>query len=376
MFALLCKDEALEYVMSSEDNNGLQAWQLIIRAKTPRSTTTILNQLLEPQFASQDARVNLRKWNKEVKEYEGKTGEKLSDAIKRSVYMSKIAPNDVRQHLILNQSKMLTAMEMGNEIEDYCDAMEEYNKGDMESSGFVGAIKGDFKGKDKGKGKEGHKGKLHKGFGYQPREGEQRKFGGHCSWCWRLGHKEAQCWFKQEYQKNHPGDGKGQRKITEWFSGDNPKGVKDKGKGKSKAKKGKGKGKGKQGPPQAPETMREFMPPGGAPSDDEARGDKRQRVGAVTVDDAWYYYDDDYHAPSWESPWPRGADTAGYVFAAQFTAEEEEPPDWNEDVPEWPDTEDGYEEAEVKEWQPEAAQERTIVKDDLDQHCSRPGVAN
>ena len=39
-------------------------------------------------------------------------------------------------------------------------------------------------------------GKLHKGLGFQPERGEQRRFGGYCNWCWRIGHKESQCWCK------------------------------------------------------------------------------------------------------------------------------------------------------------------------------------
>ena len=55
----------------------------------------------------------------------------------------------------------------------------------------------------KGSGIKG-KGKIHKGQGFQPEPGEQRKFGGYCNWCWRIGHKEAQCWFNQEYMKSNP----------------------------------------------------------------------------------------------------------------------------------------------------------------------------
>ena len=36
----------------------------------------------------------------------------------------------------------------------------------------------------KGSGTKG-KGKMHKGPGFQPERGEQRKFGGYCNWCWR-----------------------------------------------------------------------------------------------------------------------------------------------------------------------------------------------
>ena len=55
------------------------------------------------------------------------------------------------------------------------------------------------------------KGKVHKGFGFQPERGEQRTFGGYCNWCWRI-----QCWFKQEYMKSNPSQDPLQRDNREW----------------------------------------------------------------------------------------------------------------------------------------------------------------
>ena len=56
---------------------------------------------------------------------------------------------------------------------------------------------------EKGSGTKG-KGKMHKGLGFQLARGEQRKFGGYCDCCWRIGHKEDECFFKQEYMKSNP----------------------------------------------------------------------------------------------------------------------------------------------------------------------------
>ena len=66
----------------------------------------------------------------------------------------------------------------------------------------------------KGSGTKG-KGKMHKGLGFQPERGEQRKFGGYCNWCWRIGHKEAQCLLKQEYIKSNPSQDPLQRDTRE-----------------------------------------------------------------------------------------------------------------------------------------------------------------
>ena len=79
--ALLCKDEACAYVSSAEDGNGYQAWQALLRARTARNATNLLNQLREPTFTSPDPRINIRQWNKNAEEYATRTGERVSGGI-------------------------------------------------------------------------------------------------------------------------------------------------------------------------------------------------------------------------------------------------------------------------------------------------------
>ena len=67
LLALLCKDEACVYVRSAEDGNGYQTWQALLRARTSRNATNLLNMLLEPTFTSPDPRINLRQWNKKCR---------------------------------------------------------------------------------------------------------------------------------------------------------------------------------------------------------------------------------------------------------------------------------------------------------------------
>ena len=145
--ALLCKDEACACVRSAEDGNGYQSWQAILRARPARNATNILNQLLVPTFTSPDPRINIRQWNKNAKKYATRTGERVSDGIRRAVYMNKIAPQDMRQHLMLNQSRLSTAEEVAQEIEDYWDATEEFSRDDKNQAGFVAPVgKGPAKG--------------------------------------------------------------------------------------------------------------------------------------------------------------------------------------------------------------------------------------
>ena len=89
LLALFCKDEACAYVRSAEDGNGYQTWQAILRARTARNATNILNQLLEPTFTSPDPRKDLRQWNTNAEEYATRTSERVSYGIRRAVYMNK-----------------------------------------------------------------------------------------------------------------------------------------------------------------------------------------------------------------------------------------------------------------------------------------------
>ena len=122
------------------------------------------------------------------------------------------------------------------------------------------------------------KGKMHKGLSFQPERGEQRMFGGYSNWCWRIGHKEAQCWFKQEYMKSNPPQDLLQRDIREWTN------TSEKGQGHSPPKgKGKGKGKGKR---RHPGKGNHNQDQAGSPNEDGQRtlgdiGIKCQRVEFV-----------------------------------------------------------------------------------------------
>ena len=61
--------------------------------------------------------------------------------------MSKIAPQDMRQHLMLNQSRLSTAVEVAQEIEGYWDATEEFSRDDKNQAGFIDPVgKGPAKG--------------------------------------------------------------------------------------------------------------------------------------------------------------------------------------------------------------------------------------
>ena len=114
----------------------------------------------------------------------------------------------------------------------------------------------------KGSGTKG-KGKIYKRLGFQPERGEQRKFGGYCKWCWRIGHKEAQCWLKHEYMKSNPSQDPLKRDIREWSN------TSETGQGHSQPKgRSKGKGKGKKKHPRKGNHNQEKA---GSPNEDGQR---------------------------------------------------------------------------------------------------------
>ena len=307
LLALLCKDEACAYVRSAEDGNGYQAWRALLRARTARNATNLLNQSLEPTFMSPYPRVDLRQWNKNAEEYATRTGERVSDGIRRAVYMNKIAPQDMRQHLMLNQSRLSTAKEVAQEIEDYWDATEEFSLDEKGQARFVapvgiGLVRQGKGGKHGGKSKG--KGKIHKGPGFQPERGEQRRFGGYCNWCWRTGHKEAHCWFKQEYTKSNPPQDALQRDIREWSNSA------EKGQGHSQPKgKGKGRGKGKR---RHSGKGNHNQDQAGSPDDET--GQRRLDDFGLTRQRVEFVGDVQEHTDDFETP---RMDRAAYVFYVQ-----------------------------------------------------------
>jgi hypothetical protein len=206
ILALTCKGAAAPYVKSAAPGNGFDAWKKLCRKFQVRSQIALLNRLLHPKFSSSDPRVNLAEWQREVQDYEKISGDRVTDSTRRSIYMTQIAPEALRHHLHMNQSRLLTSDDIAEEIESYIDAQEEdeqamsgtvgalsshQEKNGGKSAGGKGNVKTRFESEGEGKGEKGKegkgrekgKGKLHKGMGKNPERGEQRKFAGACIWC-------------------------------------------------------------------------------------------------------------------------------------------------------------------------------------------------
>ena len=54
--------------------------------------------------------------------------------------MNKTAPQEMRQHLMLNQSRLSTAEEVAQEVEEYWDATEEFSRDDKGQAGSIAPV--------------------------------------------------------------------------------------------------------------------------------------------------------------------------------------------------------------------------------------------
>ena len=137
VLALTCKGASNPYVRSAESGNGFDAWKKLCRKYQVRSQVALLNRLRHPKFTSTDPRVNLSEWQKNARDYEAMTGDSVSDLTKKSIYVTMIAPESMRQHLQMNQSRLVTSEDVSDEIESFVDAQEE---DEQASAGTVGAV--------------------------------------------------------------------------------------------------------------------------------------------------------------------------------------------------------------------------------------------
>jgi len=258
----LCKGDAATRINSSEDGNGFEMWRMLCKGKLARSSIAAMNSIMNPIFTSEDPRIRMQVWDKDVERFEARFGEKVNESLRKSIYQEKIAPAAMHEHLLLNQSRFPTAEDIKDQIEEYLDAREESEQTRSTTEQFVASTTEQFvagihgKGPGKGKGKKGDgvlnkfgkdkgkkgdkhgkgqhgkgkedakgkskdKGKLHKSVGKYPERSQAAKFGGKCNYCWRIGHKEAQCWFRQAYEKYNKGeDDDSKRKQSDSGSGD------------------------------------------------------------------------------------------------------------------------------------------------------------
>ena len=123
LLSSLCEDEALDLVMAS-GRSGLDAWRrLSARFDPPTAsrTTGVLRQLITPQpFTNVTALLSgLERWEGEVRKYEQKTGDIMSDNLKRTV-VTGMCPPEIRSFIELNDPTFGSYRALRTYISQFC----------------------------------------------------------------------------------------------------------------------------------------------------------------------------------------------------------------------------------------------------------------
>ena len=105
--------DAATRVQAAEDSNGFEAWRSLCRSKLARSSAAAMGRLMEPTFASRDPRVNLQQWEQEALAFEQRFGEPIQESLRKTVYLEKIAPKEMKEHILMNQNRL-----SGNHCDD------------------------------------------------------------------------------------------------------------------------------------------------------------------------------------------------------------------------------------------------------------------
>ena len=68
----------------------------------------------------------------------------MSEGIRKAVSLTKIAPQDVRQHSMLNHARLNVAEDVAQEIEDYLEGIEEFSRDEEGQAGFIAPVEEGF----------------------------------------------------------------------------------------------------------------------------------------------------------------------------------------------------------------------------------------
>ena len=215
---------ALQIMMNVESGNGFQAWKALCENYEPDVRgrhTAMLSGIIAPSWESikeNDFLEALESWEVQIQRYEVQSREQISDSMKIAVLM-KHAPMPLRNALRTAGTQIGANYERGKKFaRDFLLTGQFYTaKGEVKDDGGpqpmdVGAVeskgkKGGKQGKDKGVNKGG---KHDKSKG----KAQTKKFNGECSYCYKWGHKKADCRLLAKDKARREGGGKGTGNST------------------------------------------------------------------------------------------------------------------------------------------------------------------
>jgi hypothetical protein len=119
MLVMLCKESALTRVINAGYGNGLESWRQLVMFHEPASLVRhagLLLELLSFSFEG-DVTARLAAFDREAQRYEASSNEDFPDNIRIGVVLRQLPEGGLRQHLILNSSRVTTWALLKQEVE-------------------------------------------------------------------------------------------------------------------------------------------------------------------------------------------------------------------------------------------------------------------
>ena len=207
MLVMLCKESALTRVINAGHGNGLESWRQLVMFHEPASLVRhagLLLELLSFSFEG-DVTARLAAFDREAQRYEASSYEDFPDNIRIGVVLRQLPEGGLRQHLILNSSRVTTWALLKQEVESVRRAQMSlqnaaYPMDVSELSTQLAAL-----------GIKLPKGKGGKGGGKTPGKSSTKTDvpTTPCPLCKKIGHWKRDCWYNETPPK---GTGKGTNK--------------------------------------------------------------------------------------------------------------------------------------------------------------------
>ena len=224
-----CRGLALNQVLNAGENEGLEAWRLLVQHHEPNVPSRHAGRLLELMRWDLSGVIEdrLELFDREVNQFEQASGEDLSDTIKIGMILNNIAEGDLKRHLVFNAGRLDTWTLFRNEILEVRRVQQVSGSGTGAAPMDVSALGGKGGGNKnikcwkcgkmghresecRSKGKDGGKGKTSSGQGGGKAIGKNS--GPVCWQCGKTGHMAWECKSKGKCKDKGIGKGKGKGK--------------------------------------------------------------------------------------------------------------------------------------------------------------------